>query len=87
MASAKQRRERIERARARTYEARVRFQESRVARRRRDNVVAGVVTGVVLLLAVGGQAMFYSVGPGAADESVVTPTPEPAETATPDDAE
>lgn len=99
MATAKQRRERIERERARTYESRVRFEQSRVARRRRDNVLACLVAGVVVLLAVGGQTMFYTVGPGAADEAVVTPSPEPIETpasepattpeptATPDDAE
>ncbi|WP_231916271.1 hypothetical protein [Microbacterium karelineae] len=65
MATAKQRRERAERDRARTYEARVRFQESRIARRRRDNIVACAAAGLIVLLAVGGQTAFYTIGPGA----------------------
>lgn len=63
-----------ERERVRLYEARRRFNASLVQRRRRDNVIAGVAGGILLLGILAGQAAYYTVGPG---------TPEPAPSPTP----
>jgi hypothetical protein len=65
-----------ERERARLYEARRRFHESLGRRRRRDNVIAGVAGGALILAIIGGQVAYYTLGPGA-------PAPEPAPTSTP----
>ncbi|MFT4052319.1 MAG: dioxygenase [Microbacterium sp.] len=70
-AGKKQSREARERTRA--YQARQEFHEGQVARRRRDNLVAGIAGGVLILAAVGGQIAYYTLGPGA---------PEPTATAT-----
>ncbi|WP_221584425.1 dioxygenase [Microbacterium sp. G2-8] len=83
MATAKQRAEREQRERARVYEARTRLHEKVAKRRRRDNLAAGIVTGVVVLGAVVGQAVFYTVGPGQAPDTAVTPEPVPGPTSTP----
>ena len=64
------------RDRARLYEARQRVHQSAIARRRRDNVVAGVAGGLLLVAILGGQAAYFTVGPGA-------PQPDPTPTATP----
>lgn len=72
----KQRTAAQERDRARLYQARQDFHAGRTRRRSRDNLIAGIVAGVVILGAVGGQALYYSVGPGA-------PAPAPAETESP----
>ncbi|MDJ1113762.1 dioxygenase [Microbacterium dauci] len=65
-----------ERERARLYDARRRFHESLGRRRRRDNVIAGVAGGALILAILGGQIAYYTLGPGA-------PVPEPAPTSTP----
>ena len=75
-AGKKQSREEKERARA--YQARKEFHEGVVARRRRDNLLAGVAGGALILAVVGGQIAFYTLGPGAPE-----PTPGPTPTATP----
>ncbi|THE06245.1 dioxygenase, partial [Microbacterium oleivorans] len=56
-----------ERERARVYEARRRFHASVISRRRRDNVIAGVAGGALLLAILGGQVAYYTVGPGTPD--------------------
>jgi hypothetical protein len=66
-----------ERERARLYEARRRFHESVIQRRRRDNVIAGVAGGALVLAILGGQIAYYTLGPG-------TPAPAPSPTTTPD---
>jgi hypothetical protein len=73
---AKPDKDRAERERARVYQARLQLRESQLRRRRRDTIVASVVGGIVILVAIGGQFAFYSAGPGA-------PLPEPSPSSTP----
>ncbi|WP_336632798.1 MULTISPECIES: dioxygenase [unclassified Microbacterium] len=65
----------VEKERARLYRARQEFHAGLQNRRRRDNLVAGVAGGVLLLAIVGGQIAYFTVGPG-------TPAPAPSPTAT-----
>ncbi len=62
------------RERARLYQARLEFHEAQRRRRVRDNVLVGVVGGLLVIGAVASQFVYYGVGPGA-------PTPTPTETA------
>lgn len=64
------------RERARLYEARQQLHRHRIERRRRDNLVAGIVGGLLLVGILGGQAAYFTLGPGA-------PSPEPTSTVTP----
>ncbi|MFV0373707.1 dioxygenase [Microbacterium sp.] len=66
---------RAARERNRVYHARQEFHRGVIARRRRDNVVAGVAGGVLLVAIIGGQTLYFTAGPGA-------PTPSPTPTAT-----
>jgi len=75
-AGAGKRQSRDERERTRVYQARQEFHEGLIARRRRDNLIAGIAGGVLILAVVGGQIAYYTLGPGA-------PVPEPTATATP----
>jgi hypothetical protein len=70
LATGRNRAEREARQRARVYEARTRLHEAQITRRRRDNIIATTVAAGVIALAVAGQALFYTVGPG---------TPQPSE--------
>lgn len=70
---------RVEQERARVYRARQEFHQGLIARRRRDNLIAGVAGGALILAVIGGQIAFYTVGPGA-------PVPTPSATPTPTDA-
>lgn len=83
-----------ERERARLYEARRRFHASVIQRRRRDNVIAGVAGGALLLAALGGQVAYYTLGPGTPEPApspspsqspgaTPAPSPEPSESPTP----
>ncbi|WP_223247028.1 dioxygenase [Microbacterium oleivorans] len=45
-----------------------------IQRRRRDNLIAGVAGGALLLAILGGQVAYYTLGPG---------TPEPAPSSSP----
>ncbi|WP_235566590.1 hypothetical protein [Microbacterium sp. Root61] len=47
-------------------------------RRSRDNLLAGIVGGVLILAVVGGQIAYYTMGPG-----VPAPSPSPTSTSTP----
>lgn len=67
---------RASRERARLYQARREFQDGLQNRRRRDNLIAGVAGGALILAVVGGQVAYYTVGPGQ-------PAPVPTPTATP----
>ncbi|QEW00044.1 dioxygenase [Microbacterium caowuchunii] len=60
-----------ERERARLYQARRDFHRSVARRRTRDNVLAGVVGGFLILAVIGGQVAYFTMGPG-------TPAPSPA---------
>ncbi|MEO6201240.1 MAG: peptidylprolyl isomerase [Cryobacterium sp.] len=79
--SSKQDREAREaKARVRGYQARRAVHEQQVKRRRRDNVVAAIGLGVVLVVAVGAQLLFFNGGPGTKAPSIATdaPTPTPS---------
>jgi hypothetical protein len=62
------------RERARVYQARQQLHQAQIRRRRRDNLLAGIVGGVVILAALGGQVAYFTAGPGA---------PEPSPSSTP----
>ncbi|MFZ8757372.1 dioxygenase [Microbacterium sp. HMH0099] len=72
----KDRQSREQRERARIYQARRDLHERTIRRRTRDNVLAAVIGGLVVLAAVGAQTAYFVAGPGA-------PAPVPSETATP----
>lgn len=66
--------------RTRVYQARQEFHDGLIARRRRDNLIAGIAGGVLILAVVGGQVAYYTLGPGTpapapSPTSSVTPTP------------
>lgn len=67
---------RAARERARLYQARQQQHAREVGRRRRDNLLAGVVGGLVVLAAIGGQVAHFTAGPGA-------PAPAPSTSSTP----
>ncbi|MCT9820110.1 dioxygenase [Microbacterium sp. W1N] len=73
---ANKRQTRAERDRGRLYQARRDFHAGLLRRRRRDNLIAGVAGGVLILAVLGGQVAYYTVGPG-------TPAPAPSPSATP----
>lgn len=89
---------RAARDRTRLYEARRQFHEGQARRRTRDNLIAGIVGGVLVLGLIGAQTVYFVAGPGApepAPSSTPTPTattpaptpspttPEPSATPTP----
>ncbi|MGB4135696.1 MAG: hypothetical protein WA971_03980 [Microbacterium sp.] len=61
--------------RARRYAARAAWHESRIRRRVRDNVIASVVGGVLVLAAIGSQ-----VAHAQNDPPTPSPSPSPAAT-------
>ncbi|KAF2411848.1 dioxygenase [Microbacterium sp. B35-04] len=78
---------RAARDRTRLYEARRQFHEGQARRRTRDNLIAGIVGGVLVLGLIGAQTVYFVAGPGApepAPSSTPTPTaPTPAPTPSP----
>lgn len=81
------------RERSRVYQARQDYHNDRTRRRTRDNILAGVVGGVLLLGVIGAQTAYYTMGPGVpAPTSSPTPTtsptpmnpPTPAESVSPE---
>ena len=64
------------RERSRLYQARQGFQDGLRRRRIRDNVIAGVGGGIVLVALVVAQTLYFTAGPGA-------PAPEPTSTPSP----
>ncbi len=68
----KQRDTRAERERVRVYQARQAFHAGQSRRRTRDNLIAGIGGGLLILAVVAGQTAYFTVGPGA---PVPTPTP------------
>ncbi|WP_431800576.1 dioxygenase [Microbacterium sp. bgisy203] len=66
---------REEKERARLYHARQEFHDGLITRRRRDNLIAGIGGGILLLAIIGGQIAYFSAGPGA---PVPSPTPSPS---------
>ena len=75
-ARSKDKSEREARERTRVYRARMQMHQAGVRRRTRNNWIAGVVSGLIILGAIGGRVAYYTVGPG-------TPAPEPTPTVTP----
>lgn len=76
-AAAKGRDERVARERARVYQARLEFQRGRARRRTRDNLIAGIAGGALLVAVIGGQVLYYTAGPGVPEPE---PTPTPTQT-------
>jgi hypothetical protein len=72
----KQRDTRAERERVRVYQARQAFHAGQSQRRTRDNLIAGIGGGLLILAIVAGQAVYFTAGPGA-------PAPSPSSTPTP----
>lgn len=89
----KDRSSRESRERARLYQARQEFHSGQARRRTRDNLVAGIVGGALILAVVGAQTAYFVSGPGAPEPSptttgmtpapTTTPTPTPSTTTTP----
>jgi hypothetical protein len=70
---------RAARERSRLYEARRQFHEGQARRRTRDNLVAGIAGGLLVVGLIGAQTLYFVAGPGA---PVPTPTPTPTPSAT-----
>jgi hypothetical protein len=64
------------RERARLYQARQEFQEGLGRRRRRDNLIAGIAGGLLILGIAAAQTVYFVSGPGAPEPA---PTPSPSE--------
>jgi hypothetical protein len=71
--------QRAERERARLYQARRAHHDAQIKRRRRDNLVAGLGGGVLILAILGGQIAYFTVGAGAGTPAVETPSPAPSD--------
>lgn len=67
-------RSRTDTERARRYAARTAWHESRITRRTRDNTIAGVVGGIIIVCAIASQSVHAAV---------FAPEPEPTATTTP----
>lgn len=79
---------RASKERSRLYQARRQFHSDFVKRRSRDNLIAGVGGGVLILAIIVGQTAYFSAGPGApaptpSPTASPAPTPSPTPTATP----
>jgi hypothetical protein len=70
------------RERGRIYQARQDFQRGLERRRTRDNLVAGLVGGLLLVGVFALQTAYFVAGPGAPEPSP-TSTPTPAQSSTP----
>nr|WP_315268596.1 dioxygenase [Microbacterium lemovicicum] len=68
---------RAERERARLYTVRLSFHDGLIRRRRRDNLLFGIIGGLVILGIAGLQTAYYVAGPG-----VPAPVESPAPSAT-----
>ncbi|MDQ1216449.1 MULTISPECIES: dioxygenase [Microbacterium] len=75
----KNRDDRAAQERARLYAARREYHEGLARRRSRDNIVAAVAGGVLILAAIGAQVAYFTAGPGA-PVPAETPAPSPTET-------
>ncbi|WP_345802546.1 dioxygenase [Microbacterium sp. AZCO] len=83
-AGGKDRDARESRERARVYQARQQLHEDQARRRRRDNLLAGIIGGVLILGVIGAQAAYFTVGPGApAPSPSVSPSVAPTSTDAP----
>jgi type II secretory pathway pseudopilin PulG len=80
VATGREREARAARERARLYQARQEFHARRARRRTRDNLIAGIAGGALILAVIGGQIAYFTVGPGAPEP---VPSPTPTQTPTP----
>ncbi|MET0735464.1 MAG: dioxygenase [Microbacterium sp.] len=76
------------RERTRVYQARLAFHDGQQRRRTRDNLIAGIGGGLVILAIVGAQIVYFTTGPGApvpepSPTTTVSPTPAPSDSPTP----
>ncbi|GAA1911838.1 hypothetical protein GCM10009775_00510 [Microbacterium aoyamense] len=74
----KDRTSREARERARLYDARRALHEGQARRRSRDNLIAGIAGGVIIVAIAAAQTLYFTTGPGAP-----VPTPTPTSTTTP----
>ncbi len=81
----KDRSTRESRERARLYQARRQFHADQARRRTRDNLIAGIAGGVLILGVIGAQTAYFVAGPGAPEPAPST-TPTPTVPPTPSDA-
>lgn len=83
----KDREARAARERTRLYQARRQFHADQARRRTRDNVIAGIVGGVLVIGIAAAQAAYFVAGPGAPEPTptpaATTPAPTPTATETP----
>lgn len=70
----KDREARAARERTRLYQARRQFHEGQAKRRTRDNLIAGIAGGLLIVGIAAAQTAYFVAGPGV---------PEPAPTSTP----
>ena len=73
------------RERTRLYKARQDFHASQGRRRTRDNLIAGIAGGLLILGVVAAQTAYFVAGPGA-PEPAPTSTPTPTTTPEPTDS-
>jgi hypothetical protein len=72
----KDRGSRESRERTRVYQARQAYRDGQARRRTRDNLIAGIAGGLLILGVVAAQTAYFVAGPGA-------PTPSPTSTPIP----
>ena len=74
----KDREARAARERTRVYQARRDFHEGQARRRTRDNLIAGIAGGLLIVGIASAQTVYFVAGPGA-PEPVPTSTPTPTD--------
>lgn len=82
----KNRDDRAAQERARVYAARREYHDGLARRRSRDNIVAALAGGALILAALGAQVVYFTAGPGApvpAETPAPSPTPSTPETPVP----
>ena len=73
------------RERTRLYQARQEFHAGQARRRTRDNLIAGIAGGLLILGVVAAQTAYFVAGPGAPEPSPPRPR-RPTMTPTPSDS-
>ena len=73
------------RERTRLYQARQDFHAGQERRRTRDNLIAGIAGGLLILGVVAAQTAYFVAGPGS-PEPTPSSTPSPAMTPAPTDS-
>ena len=80
-AGGKDRDARAARERTRLYQARREFHDAQARRRTRDNVIAGIAGGALILGIAAAQTAYFVAGPGVPEPTPTsTPTPTPTGT-------